>query len=386
MSYPRINTIEELEWRYYSQAGQRYLNQADKFTTIRKDADVTTGITGVFNVVYGAQVWAQFNQEANIFGALPKYAWDQDGWRVITAAAGSAADGGTSENGAIPATIKPTFAQVSTAVKTVAHSFGVSELHEFQSEISDNDAFGSMAQMRSIMAVKHKEAINEQLARDVDSTADTRIESIDRVCSSYTEVTENSLTANDADIYGLDRDTSTGWYHAYFDGNSGNDRNLTDGLIRDAFDNIQEAGGNISLILTGHDTYSAIQGLYDPQVRYANVGETKMQMSVNGVQTAEGVGVGLNIPTLYGVPMIVSSDVQKDTISRMYFLDTTDPEGFGKPRLGMKIAKPTQYFEAGINQGDPFGINRFGNEGVYRTMGELICYNFKAQGKIRDLK
>ena len=58
----------------------------------------------------------------------------------------------------------------------------------------------------------------------------------------------------------------------------------------------------------------------------------------------------------------------------------------GLPRLGIDIAKPTQYFEAGMNSGDPFGIDKLANEGMYRTMGELKCRFFKAQGKIRDLK
>jgi len=222
--------------------------------------------------------------------------------------------------------------------------------------------------------------------RDVDSTADTRIDSIDRVCSSYTEVNDCSLDGNDADIYSLDRDTSTGWYHAYVGENNDTDRALTDSLIRAALDEIGEAGGNTTLILTGHDTYAAIQGLYDSQVRYNILGEGKAKVGVNGVETAEGVGVGLDVSTLYGIPLFKSSDCKKDTLSRIYFLDTSDPEGHGEPRLGLKIAKPTQYFEAGMNTGDPFGINKLANEGMFRTMGELICKNFKAQGKIRDLK
>jgi hypothetical protein len=90
--------------------------------------------------------------------------------------------------------------------------------------------------------------------------------------------------------------------------------------------------------------------------------------------------------TLYGYPMIISKDTTADTLSRMYFLDTSNPEGYDTPRLCIKVAKPTQYFEAGINQGTPFAINAFGNKGLYRTMGELHCPFPAAQGKLRDLK
>jgi hypothetical protein len=62
----------------------------------------------------------------------------------------------------------------------------------------------------------------------------------------------------------------------------------------------------------------------------------------------------------------------------MFFLDTD--------YLEMRIAKPTQYFESGILSGDPFGINRLGQEGLYRTMGEATCQWFGVQGKIRDLQ
>lgn len=374
-----IKTMGDLERYHYSDAGQNYIN-------IQKDAPVITTTAGVYNAVYGAQVWAQLNQEANAFGLMPKYVWTHSGWRVITTAAGSTADGGIAEDGDIPATIKPTFAEVSTKPKTVAHAFDVSEIQEFEADLSEDDAFGSMAQMRTIMAVKHKEAINEMLLEDVNTTADDAFESIDRVCSSYTEVTDNSLGANDADIYGLDRDTSTGWYHAYLDGNSGTARVLTDSMLRSAIDNIGEVSGNTTLILTGYDTYAAIQGLYDSQVRYNVLQATKAKIGINGVETADGIDTGINVTSLYGIPLFRSSDVTKDTISRVYFLDTSDPEGHGKPRLGMKIAKPTQYFETGMNVGDPFAINKFNSEGVYRTVAELICFNFKSQGKIRDLK
>ena len=78
-----------------------------------------------------------------------------------------------------------------------------------------------------------------------------------------------------------------------------------------------------------------------------------------------------------GVLIIPSKDVQKDGSSRMYFLDT-DYSWF-------TTAKPTLYHESGIETGDPFGINRLGQMGMFHTMGELVSTFFKASGKIRDL-
>ena len=84
--------------------------------------------------------------------------------------------------------------------------------------------------------------------------------------------------------------------------------------------------------------------------------------------------------TYNGVPIIPSKDVATDgasTISRAYYLDTD--------YLWFQTAIPTQYFESGIETGDPFAINRLGQEGLYRTMGELVVSFFGAQGSIRDL-
>jgi hypothetical protein len=48
--------------------------------------------------------------------------------------------------------------------------------------------------------------------------------------------------------------------------------------------------------------------------------------------------------------------------------------------------KPTEYFEGGIDAGDPFGVGKLGNRGLYRTIGEIVCTYFKGQGKITNLQ
>jgi hypothetical protein len=98
----------------------------------------------------------------------------------------------------------------------------------------------------------------------------------------------------------------------------------------------------------------------------------------SGVKGVPGIEAGFIVATYNGVPIIPSKDVQTDGISRMYYLDTD--------YMWFQTAKPTQYFESGIETGDPFGINRLGQEGLYRTMGENICSFFAASGQIRDLQ
>lgn len=375
----RIRTIEDMEKVFYSRKGAQLIQKADE--------PVISTTTGVYNAIYGAQVWAWLNQEVNVWGILPKYPFPHSGWRVIESRADAISSpvGGRAENAALPDTGKPVFREISTKPKTVAHTFEVSELQNFLAQNGD-DAIADMAFMRSYMGREHVEHINAMLMADVDTVAGDNIDSVDRVCSSKSEE-DALLNGADADIYGLDRSSAT-TFDAFVSHNTGADRDLTDELILTAITTILENSGyRPTVIITGHDTFRKIAGIYQDQIRYVGaLTEVKVAVGVNGLET-EGFDAGKQVASLYGIPLVVSNVVVKDTISRIYFLNTTDPLGFGRPLLGIAVARPTQYFEAGIDvSGDPFGINKFGNEGLYRTMAELICTNFKAQGKIRDLQ
>jgi len=382
-----IKSIEDLENLYYSSEGQRYF---------QKDAQMTSGTTGAYQAVYGAQVWAQLNQEANIFSALPKYPWNRSGVRVITTRAASSG-GGVAEGGDLPSTIKPTLAIYTLTPKTIAHNFDVSEVQEFLAEETMDDAFGSMAELRPPMGLHHKEMINVMLMTDASAeaagagahrtTTDLyNLESIDRVISNDSEETAfGGSYDNWFDIYSKDRDSATTGFEAYVSHASGSDRALTDVLIKTLLYNCSENGGLTSVLFTGNDTYAAIQGIFESQVTYPALGVAKIAIGVNGAQTKAGLDVGLDVTTVYGIPLILSKNVPTDTISRVYAVDTSDPEGYGVPRMGIRIGKPTQYFEAGMKTANPFGIDKFATEGMFRTLGELACTHFVGQGKLRDL-
>lgn len=381
---PQINTIQELEQFYY---GGSVLQDIMKV-----DAPILTSTTGVYNAIFGKLVWAQLNQEANVFGLLPKDAWDKSGWRLATARGGTTADGGVAEGGAIPDTIKYTYNEVTNTLKTTAHSFDVSEVQSYLSNV--DDAIGKLEDTRESMGVLHKERINEQLLRDASAqaaagtaayTGVNGFETIDRVISNDSEEDAFGGTYDDFfDIFGLDRDSAT-TFDAYVDHNSGTDRAITDLLLRNLISGVGENGGNTTVFITGWDTYNDVIALYSDQVRYKNLGEAKIQFGVNGIQTETGIDVGIRITSVYGIPMIKSKNTPKDTVSRLYALDTSDPEGHGKPRIGLSIAKPTQYFEYGVETGQPWATDKFNTEGLYRTMGEIMSPRLDAQGKIRDL-
>ncbi len=399
-----VRTIEDMEKLFYSQKGQAFLAQDDlvqPFKT-KSDAPVTTGVTGVYQATYGAQAWIQLNQEANTFGMFAKVPWGRSGIRVITARAGSRPYGGVAEGGSIAETIKPTWKQVSMGPKTMHVPFENSEIQEALVKAGGDDAIASLDELRGYFNNEHKEDINAALNTQNGTLASNNFESIDRIIGSYAEFSNckendesSAYTAGDLDPYGVtagdfDRDGGAGWTDAYVNHNSSTVRSLTDSILQAMVQNTLKNGANPAgqIIQTGYDTWATINQLYDPQVRYSLIGAKNFAGSVNGIKTLEGQAFGTQTATLFNKPVIMSKDNVQDTggISRIYMMDTSNPEGNDIPRMCIKVLKPTQYFEAGMNNNTPFAVDKFSTKGMLRTIGELACTFYKAQGKARDLK
>ena len=104
--------------------------------------------------------------------------------------------------------------------------------------------------------------------------------------------------------------------------------------------------------------------------------------TVNGVRGVKGAEVGFRVSTYYDIPLIPvaampSTGLNSSLIGDMLVLDTD--------HLWLSVMKPTQYFEDGISNGNPFGVGNLGNKALYRTIGEMACSYFKGQGKITNL-
>lgn len=375
MSYrDSIHTIQDLLKMAYGGKVNELIGE------VKKDAPILTNTTGAANTIFGPIAFSQLNQEANAFAALPKLPWLRSGMRAMTTRSASSG-GGVAENAALPATVKPTIATFELSLKEYAHNFNISMRQQLLAKVDDN--FGDLEFLRKSEAVTFAELHNIALLTDFDTLAGNNFESLDRISGSDNEETSLGYTAGDADIYGLDR-TSTSWADGSVSHNSGTDRSFTDKLLRDLMSTQRTAGGEASFVLTGHDTYSAIQDEYSNAVRYNPLGMSKVQFGVNGVQTASGTEVGVDISTVYGKPVILSKNTPQDTISRVYLFDTHANEE-GDPRLYFKMMMPPTYFETGMSSGNPFGINAIADEGMFYSSGETACSFFAAQAKLRDL-
>jgi len=396
-----VKTIEQLEMLHYGNS-LNYLSKANVFAT--------STTSGYFNTIFGAYAWMNLNLEANAFSILPKYVWDKSGFRIITGRAtlnttnGNTAQGGTAQSGTIAETAVPTVDQVSVTPKIAQIPFGASTVHEWLSNNSKDDIWGSLSSLRTYMAVQHKELLNQMLLADVEGeaaaasahyTGTSNWETLDRLVSSDAEEDQTGGTYND--FYdpwdALDRDSDTK-YDATVEsasGTIGTNGNLTKSVLITTLRKTRKKGGKDPNVLLGsHEVYSEIQEIFEPATRYP-MGESLVEIDVNGIKTFNGKGVGLQVSSVYGIPIIPTKDAPSyatdtDEVGRLFGLDTSDKDGFGYPRLGIQIAVPTTYNEATRGtQGWPFTNGSFTEKGIYWTMGETICRRFNGNFKIRDI-
>jgi hypothetical protein len=407
-------------------------------------AGAASSLGALYNQVYGQKVWSMLNRECNALSVISKRPYTSSGWRVLSErpAGGSGnfldltgvnratdADsigsgtensqvagtmrpdliGGVPENAALStpadglASIAPKYEQLFTSPKIVAHQFEFSELAMEMAQI--DDGIGDIrAQMREDMGKHHAETQNAMLVMPLENynlSATNQIGNIQRNYTSLMKVVSSKseldamaagtvLTASNSgvaaieSIYGKARSASS-FLDAQVDFGgvgygSANSRQLTLTVLNKTLRDLRVAGGSPKVILTGYDTLQTISDLLQAQERFMD--RKEIVPTVNGVRGVKGQEVGFRVSTYYDIPMIPvaampSTGADTSCISDMLFLDTD--------HLWLSVMKPTQYFEDGISNGNPFGVGHLGNKALYRTIAEVGCSYFKGQGKITNL-
>jgi hypothetical protein len=355
--------------------------------------------------VFGRRMWSFLNYDKTAFAITPKEVWLQSGWRMVTAAAQSFAHsgaelaGGLARGGALPDTISITPVVQSVQPKEIMHTWGVSELNAFLSSV--DDAVEIIPEMRREIGLEHASIINRMMIQSVEYlagnasanwTGTNNIESFDRLLSSDAE--EDAIGGTHDAYYDpwtayatteVDRDSGT-TYDAIVEapgGTLGTDGDLTVSVIDSVWRQIREAGGEPDVILTGADFVIALSEILEPERRF--IGEASIRPSYGGVS---GIGPGVEgsftVSTFRGLPIIDSPYVRctdatyGDTISKAYMLST--------PYLRYRTAVPTKYMETPSEYITYLANDALRIEGGYLTVGELVCYRFNVQGKIRDIQ
>ena len=357
-----LRTIEDMERLYYGAGAGQNAWAYSGTDLLKADSPLMSTTSGTYQAIFGRKVWSQLNQEFNAFSVMPKKPWEKSGWRVVTGKPTDAV--GLPENGALPDSTKPTFAEVSTKPKTVASKFDLSETAMFLAD-KDDGLGDARADIKMEMSKSHAESINKMLLRDVDTVAGNNLESIIATSSSFTEPASfgdiSALT--DHNMYSITRN-STGandWFDANVDaGTGGTERPLTLNVLDGMFRQVWERGGQPKVILTGYDTIEKIQQLLQPQQRFTEM--QRVTPSVNGVQGIPGMEGGFVVATYNGVPIIPAKDVHAPSggLSRIHAEQT----------MYFCTAKPTLYHESGIETGDR-SVSTARQVGLFHTMGEL---------------
>jgi len=400
-----------------------------------------TGINAnLYNKIYGQKVWSMLNRECNALSVIAKRPYSSSGWRILkkrpAGGAGNFLDitaisttalsdslygadalradriGGVPENASLDSntdgliSIAPEYDTLFTSPKIIAHQFAFSELAMEMAQI--DDGIGDIrAQLREDMGKHHAEVQNTMLVMPLENysptTAYATANAIDRAYTSLYKIVSSSDEIDEladnagGNLVGTATDQQIDTLFGKLRSASGNDyldaevsfgdgylsaeaRQLTLTVINDMVRRLRVAGGSPKVILTGYDTLQTLSDLLQAQERFMD--RKEIVPTVNGVRGVKGAEVGFRVSTYYDIPLIPvaampSTGNNASLISDMLFLDTD--------HLWLSVMKPTQYFEDGISNGNPFGVGSLGNKALYRTMAETGCSYFKGQGKITNL-
>jgi len=228
------------------------------------------------------------------------------------------------------------------------------------------------------------------------------LESIPRIVSSSAEETEVNKSWNDAfDPYRgtatIDRDGTDTTYDSVVKsaGSSlGTSDVITNSLFTDTLAEIRvNSGKEPSVYVGGQYTYSEVQKTFFNAYRIQNTSDirTEVSIGVNGINTFTGTGAGLHLSAIYGIPYIPTKDAPGEgstTAGDLFILNTSaDKNSPNKPMLGIQVLKPILYYEASKRQqGWPYISDGFRDRALYEALAECTCRNFKAQGKIINIK
>ena len=334
-----------------------------------KKAALGVGTTGARNVIFGAQAFTQFNNEAITWSVLPKEPWKHSGFRMRTGA-GFTPGTGTSvaDGGGFGTTAVSELREVAVSWKTTRIKFAVDLQFALNAGNDDDYTFEEEIKQK---ALDHTKDINKQLTADGGvAPVATDIETVDRVVSNVTEATGN---ANYDSIYGESRIGANGDdFDSTVIDHSG--AAITTKVVRQLIDNIRtKSGKRPTILLTRADTSAELSLIFENQLRYDLRRE---DFSVNGVSTT-GQDFLNRVGAIDGIPLIVDPDLPDATgsgLGKIYALNTD--------HIKFATALATQFFES--NEDGMLERDELRRVGAYVTIGNLWCNMFSAHGKLTN--
>jgi hypothetical protein len=345
--------------------------------SIMKSAGALTSSTAnVWNKVFGAVLWNQIPLAAPTLGVLPTVEWERSGVRVITDFMASVSDGIPSGEGAVPPSVKPDILTMSLDPREYVLTNDMTDVVQALSQTADDVGINSVS-LRILFGRQYLANL-ERMIHDVSGTEGTTPSGFwVRLC----DVIHDAGT-----IYDINRATNS-WARAKVD-TATSLRTPDIDFVNKMKARIEQEGVKPNVIITSPLDTAYFRSQADNKMFLSILDNKPVKVGINGIDSADGYGVGVLVNQLYGLPIIESPFVgatggsagaNEVRLPNIYVVST---ESGGDTLLGKMLLIPPTYHESN----HPLAQGSFGTKMAYRTVGNLICRRFNVQGKISALK
>lgn len=375
---------------------------------ISQEASYDTTDAALLNDLFGAALYVQSNLEANFFGAIPKR--DMSGANTnaqqplpltFRAAHSPPALQTHSEGGNIPDGRKYEQDEVSADIKRSVAVVEQSDLRQLRSELLDGvplDELTRVDEMYQDLAIDRDALAAAVPAGNGGYAARDKVTELDRVIASGDEEANASdpngtaYTDGDLDVYDIDRSAES-WADAFVDFNAASSRQLTEDLMDSFLSRLFDFGDlsrEDAAILTGRRTADVLDDLNNDKARVTFDATAAGREAVNDANTINGLAGTTRRREYDGIPIIPNQNVPTHGDLPSIYVIPLDTIGAGDgaqvPRLAIEEYAAPYVETAGRGEQQGFlSIGSFENKVLYKMDHELVCRDFSATGKLRDL-
>jgi hypothetical protein len=352
------------------------LNPLERVSRMAKADDVlnTGDDAGAWSYIFGALCHPQTLQQQNVIFAMPKEGYPHGGYRAKTVAAITSGVG-IAEAAAAGDSAHPTYNEISVGLKEHEHNVSLST--RLQVMVGADDVITWNNELQTGLT-EFWTSLDTDLLQDTNTTANTNIESLDRVCATDAYETGHSYGAGDADIYSLDRSTLS-WTEAYVNHNSDSNRALDISHVNDVLENsmsywdtahMSKAWAN-KFWFTGPHSWMDWSQIEDSKQRFTQ--ETTVQTLPGGLQEIPGQAGGFGLTSFMTIPIVVDDNVINDTSGDRIMLIDGDA-------TKISVGRPLEV----VTSDNPLVTGHYTKANIY-YIAELSCKRFKGNGMVVDL-
>lgn len=402
------SALRKHNWRNFL-AGTRAGGLSDSMLDdLVQKAQYDTTDPSIVNDVYGAVLFAQYNQSHNWLNAIPQVDKTGAGFSLGDTVPAKAYRGAHSpvalqthsEGGNVPSGKTMSIEEFSVEVKRSDMVIEMSDLQLIESMIEDAvgwDELWELQQQQLDLAIERDALAAPALEADSAYSATDEITPLDRAIASQDEennaddVNDSAFTDGALDYGTVDRSAAS-WADAYVDhnGTSGN-RQLTRDLMDDFLTGLNENGDadpwKEGIILTGGNSAKVLSDLMADSGRGTHItfdGSDSGTDTHNDAETLAGLAGTTRFRHYDDIPIYPSQNAPADGLERIFVIPTGTIKG--EPRVCIEQYAEPYTERAGRNQTQGYlATGSYDEQGLFTLNHETKVNDFPSCGKLRDL-